>query len=410
MPRLRSEIYLDDICYIDFDTHTVRCYDKKGEVQNTSLTADECIALKFLCKNYTRRVHSYDIFEAIKGRPFNEAIDDTHDLSSKISRLRKKLRSEYDNKYTDYIVNFGRSSFQLPLKESPFEDDEKEIEQLLAMNEDLKLENEKQRDEIKGLQATLADLKNKEDDQLDKDTKKATTNWFPNSTLDFFYQLVLANNKELEKVSSIDLALSDPYRWILNNENILKESIFERGVNFRVIFNIPFTRDVELLTKVSVDGFRKKTGWSRNYLDMWKHTVRTWLYLSEIRPKQIEIRRAITPILHDIYIGKGEKINCARIQYITYDNCIDTKDPVLFFRDSDDAYSLYQQEFEFMWESATKNSSINNGIFEYFTDDEKIELEDILEEFNVKIDLEDLLKKLDEKIELQDLAIKDEDV
>lgn len=389
MAKLKTKVYLDSdkTSFIDFESHTFRYYNEDGELINNKLTANQCIALQYLCLNHERSVPRAEIYKFVYGKPFDRDNPDAcRELTKFISDLRSKLRIK--NGDNSFIISPERLEFQLPLEGSIFEDEDKEVEQLKAMNEDLRTENEKLRNELR---------------EQPKASKDSATNWFPNSTLDFFYKLVLADNKELEKVSSIDLALSHPYCWIEENENILERAIFDRKVNFRVLFNIPFSKDIAELTKLSVDGYLEKTtGWSRTFLDMWNHAVAKWCFLRKICPKQIEIRRAITPILHDIYIGKGEKFNCVRVRYITYGNGIETRDPVLFFRDSDDAYSLYQHEFEYMWESATKNrgidNGIDNGIFEYLTDNEKIELQEIL-------------KKIDDKSTLQDLVIKvEEDV
>lgn len=379
MAKLKTKVYLDSdkTSFIDFESHTFRYYNEDGELTNNKLTANQCIALQYLCLNHERSVPRAEIYEFVYGKPFDRDNPVAcRDLTLLISGLRSKLRiKKGDN---SFIISPERLEFQLPLEGSIFEDEDKELEQLIALNEDLRTENEKLRNELR---------------EQPKASKDSATSWTPNSTLDFFYKLVLADNEELEKVSSIDLALSKPYGWMLDNENILKKSISERGVNFRVLFNIPFTKDIAELTKLSVDGYLEATsGWSRNHLDMWKHVVYKWWRLRALFPKQIEIRRAITPILHDIYIGKGEKFNCVRTRYITYGNDIEPRDPVLFFRDSDDAYSLYQHEFEYMWELASKNSGINhgidNGIFEYLTYDEKIELQEILKNLDEKIDLQ----------------------
>ncbi len=353
MPRLRRKIYLDDICYIDFDINVLRCYNSKGILKNRNIAPDDRIALKFFCENYKDYVHSYNIFKEIKGKPFEEGIDDPQWISGKIYKLREKMRNQ---KGVDFIQNFGKNNFQLPLKDSPFEDDEEEVKQLKALNEDLKSENEKQNDEIKKLQAALADLKKK--------TAETTTNRSSFSFTEFLEQAFSAT-EELGKVFSIDLALSSAWDLVFNDNYMKKfQEAIDKNISFRIIVNAVSTNDITALMQESLSEYLEKFDdpISRNQIEMivkqkerkylleWKRGLYELIKIEKENPNLIKIHFTVIPIMHNMCIIKGDNGNSwIKIRYSTYGNFYADKDPNLLFKRSDDEYKLYHDEFKYLW-------------------------------------------------------------
>jgi regulator of replication initiation timing len=344
MPRLRRKIYLDDICYIDFDINVLRCYNSKGILKNRNIAPDDRIALKIFCENYKDYVHSYNIFKEIKGKPFEEGIDDPQWISGKISKLRERMRNQ---KGEDFIQNFGKNNFQLPLKESPFEDDEKKVEHLIAMNKDLQTEIEKLRNELSEQQIS---------------SKSSAKSHTPLSTAEFFEQAFSAT-EELGKVFSIDLALSDAWDLVRNNDYMKKlQEIIDKNVTIRIIVNSTSLRSLASLFEdqmhyymVGLNDFYHDI--DNSYADRWALSLAKLYDIEEKNPRLIQVLPAKFPLLHNIYIVKGDTGNgWVRIKYFTYNNFNYIEDPVLFFKNSDAEYTLYRREFDYIWDFSKKEN------------------------------------------------------
>lgn len=118
MSRIKSKVPLDDTSYIDFETSTFRYYEN-GTMKNIDLNAEERIILKYLCYKYNSKVYNYNIFEVLRGRPYDAGNDDLQFLSKKIYTLRQKV----SNGTRQFIEMPKNGCYCLPLKSSPFEDD-----------------------------------------------------------------------------------------------------------------------------------------------------------------------------------------------------------------------------------------------------------------------------------------------
>ncbi len=157
----------------------------------------------------------------------------------------------------------------------------------------------------------------------------------------------LSNDAPLGKVVSIDMASHSGLLWLTDTkyvENFLEA--INRGVKFRIIVN---TESIDESAKHMRQPIKKYPGFNQCLMD--------WLEREKQYPDLIEVRVAEIPIFHCIHIIKGEKnIGWARVRYYTYGNYDTSRDKRLCFSSADDAYQLYLDEFEYIWEISVKGT------------------------------------------------------
>ena len=145
----------------------------------------------------------------------------------------------------------------------------------------------------------------------------------------------LSDNAPLGKVTSIDMASHSGLLWLTDTkyvDNFLKA--INQGVKFRIIVN---TSSIDKSAKHMRQPIKKYPGFDQCLME--------WLEREKMYPDLIEVR-----LFHCTHIIKGENENgWIRVRYYTYGNYDISKDQRSCFKNTDEAYRLYLDEFEYIW-------------------------------------------------------------
>lgn len=323
-------MYLDDTSYIDFETNSFKYYDTNGRMVAIELNVNERIILNLLCHNYNSPVQNIDIFKAVYGKSFDPRNDDITPLTKMISKLRSKL-----SKYKDFIESPKKGIFLLYLNEPPFENYEMPINvSKTGINNDSIPTNE---------QNFFYSITNIEEDNQ--------ASPIPLATIDFF-ETALSNESELGKIKSIDMAFHGGSLWLYDGKkNALLIKALDNGVRIRIIINT--SSQVEAVCSHMKQTGLLYTGFNKNAKD-WEN------FMSE-HSELVEIRIAQIPLLRRAYIIEGDSNKgWANITYYSYGNYDSSKNQSMCFRNANNAYSLYIDEFNYIWNNASVPCSESN--------------------------------------------------
>jgi len=157
----------------------------------------------------------------------------------------------------------------------------------------------------------------------------------------------LSDNAPLGKVTSIDMASHSGLLWLTDTkyvDNFLKA--INHDVKFRIIVN---TSSIDKSAKHMRQPIKKYPGFDQCLIE--------WLEREKMYPELIEVRVAEVPLFHCTHIIKGENGNgWIRVRYYTYGNYDISKDQRLCLKNTDEAYRLYLDEFEYIWELSVRAS------------------------------------------------------
>lgn len=170
-------------------------------------------------------------------------------------------------------------------------------------------------------------------------------NEIPNNTA-LMVEKALSEEAPLGKVTNIDIASHSALLWLIDTkyvDNFIKA--INRGIKFRVIVN---TASIDESAKHIRQPLKKYPGFDQCLME--------WVERERLYPDLIEVRVADVPLFHCIHIIKGENKNgWIRVRYYTYGNYDISRDQRLCFNNSDDAYKLYLDEFEYIWRLSVKS-------------------------------------------------------
>lgn len=167
----------------------------------------------------------------------------------------------------------------------------------------------------------------------------------PLSTIDFF-ETVLSDESELGKISSIDMAFHGGSLWLYDGRKnaILKKAI-ERGIKIRIIINTSLQVDT-IASHMRQPGLMY-TGFDKNASD--------WCHFMAEHIDNVEVRIAQIPLLRRTYIVKGEcSKGWANVTYYSYGNFDISNDQRLCFHSGDNAYRVYMNEYNYIWDNASE--------------------------------------------------------
>lgn len=176
----------------------------------------------------------------------------------------------------------------------------------------------------------------------------------PIDTIDFFKK-ALSYESELGKISTIDMAFHGGSLWLFddNRYSLLIKAV-ENGIKIRIIINTDSqVKDICSHMRLAGLSYRDKD-FNRN-AKKWESFMKEYYGLVDIRISQV-------PLLRRTYIIRGENDKgWSNITYYSYGHDI-SKDQCLCFRNTNNAYKLYLEEFNYIWDNASKSFSESSVI------------------------------------------------
>lgn len=155
--------------------------------------------------------------------------------------------------------------------------------------------------------------------------------------------------KRVGAVSEINMFFRAGSEWHHKAKlvDILLNAI-EKKIPVHVLVN-----DAETVEQLSVhmrQPLKKYYGYSNSRQD--------WLEKAQLYPDCIKVRIADIPLMHRYYCIKGKKGKTARVSFYTYGNYIPEKDFQHIFDQGHQEYVLYEEEFEYIWNKASHEGTI----------------------------------------------------
>ncbi|MBR5273165.1 MAG: toll/interleukin-1 receptor domain-containing protein [Clostridia bacterium] len=149
--------------------------------------------------------------------------------------------------------------------------------------------------------------------------------------------------RETDKLVSVDMAFHSGSEWHRNTEMVDSMSqLISMDCKIRVIINSP--ESVETVCEHMKQPHKKYVKFETN--------IEEWREFASENPDNVFVRVLDLPLLHRIYIVRGENGGSANIKYYSYGNYTPDKDFRLSFDSPSPEYKLYQEEFEYLWNIA----------------------------------------------------------
>lgn len=183
------------------------------------------------------------------------------------------------------------------------------------------------------------------------------------------FKEALSGDSELGLISEIDMAFHSGSDWQRDSDKVdLLRKAFEARIKIRIIVNTDLIKEICLHM---MQPGKRYVGFDESVLE--------WIELSQMNPTLLEVHIAKIPLLHRTYIIRNKnQQGWANVKYYTYGNYTPDKDQRFCFDSSDRAYSLYVEEFEYLWDNASykynQTTSINNSPSSFLS---RMTLEDI---------------------------------
>lgn len=163
------------------------------------------------------------------------------------------------------------------------------------------------------------------------------------NTAEFFEQYL----ERIELGNCVDLAFRAGSEWHYKEEilNVL-QFLVKMKTKIRVLVNSSDT--VQDLSSYMRQPLKKYYGYENSLLD--------WIEKSKRFPDCITVRIANVPLMHRYYCIRDEETNIGvcKVSYYTYGNYMPKNDYQHLFNDSNSEYKLYKEEFEYIWNNASK--------------------------------------------------------
>lgn len=143
---------------------------------------------------------------------------------------------------------------------------------------------------------------------------------------------------------SVDMAFHSGSEWRRNNDMVNTLNMLQQmGCRLRVLVNTP--KAAEIVCK----HMRMP---NKKYIP-FKDSIKEWCELAQQYPN-MEVRALDIPLLHRLYVVRGENDGSASVKYYSYGNYIAEKDYRREFEYDDAGYALYADEFDYLWRIAEK--------------------------------------------------------
>lgn len=148
----------------------------------------------------------------------------------------------------------------------------------------------------------------------------------------------------LSDMQCVDMAFHAGSEWRRNSDKVdILTHIIEKSITLRILVNSADT--VSLVCSHMSQPLKKYVGFDS--------CVEEWIELAQAYPDVVQVRIADVPLLHRLYILRGEKTGYVNVKYYTYGNYTPDKDFRMVFDDSGMEYKLYTEEFDYIWNKAS---------------------------------------------------------
>lgn len=159
----------------------------------------------------------------------------------------------------------------------------------------------------------------------------------PLGTVDFFSHAFSC----VDEIECIDMAFHAGAEWRSVTEKVEMLSwILEKKIRLRVLVNTD--NEVGEIVKSMTQPLKK-------YIS-FDSCVEAWGELMESYPDLVTVRIANLPLLHRLYIVRGENGGEANVKFYTYGNYIPENDVRNAFKFGTREYMLYANEFDYLWD------------------------------------------------------------
>lgn len=150
--------------------------------------------------------------------------------------------------------------------------------------------------------------------------------------------------ENLQNVQYVDMAFHAGAEWRRNSDKVdILTSIFEKNITLRILVNSAET--VASVCSHMSQPLKKYVGFD--------NCVEEWIELMKLYPDVVHVRIADVPLLHRLYILRGENEGFVNVKYYTYGNYTPEKDFRMAFDNSGMEYKLYTGEFDYIWNKAS---------------------------------------------------------
>lgn len=158
-------------------------------------------------------------------------------------------------------------------------------------------------------------------------------------TIGFFWEMIQKYGDE----ACVDIAFHSGTEWrqTANKVNILNY-ILEHGIKLRIMANR--SNDVYTMTRSMTQPLKKYRSYDESLSD--------WYELACLYPESVELKVPKVPLLHRIYLIRGNTSGAVNIKYYTYGNYTPDKDVRLVFEEGSPEYELYCEEYKYLWNNA----------------------------------------------------------
>lgn len=160
-------------------------------------------------------------------------------------------------------------------------------------------------------------------------------------TVGFFWEMIQKFGDE----ACIDMAFHAGHEWRHTSNKVeILNHILTHGIKMRILANK--SEDVYTITRSMTQPLKKY----RSY----EECLSDWYELAVSCPDNVELRVPNVPLLHRIYLIRGNASGAVNVKYYTYGNYTPDKDFRLTFEAGSSEYELYYREFEYLWNNAEK--------------------------------------------------------
>ena len=156
---------------------------------------------------------------------------------------------------------------------------------------------------------------------------------------DFFRNEVLNR----EDIKCVCMAFHAGAGWRNDSEMLdILAAMLNKKIKIRVLVNSPEAAE-------SVCNFMKQP--LKKYVS-FKKSIEDWKEIEADYPQQIEVRIVKVPLMHRVYLAQRENDGAVNVKYYGYGSYNTNKDFRMCFGSDQREYSIYSEEFEFLWNMA----------------------------------------------------------
>lgn len=169
------------------------------------------------------------------------------------------------------------------------------------------------------------------------------------NTASFFKKAI----EEIRDIMDVGMAFHSGSDWRKDTDKLdILSYLLENKVRIRVIANAAET--IESMVSTMKSPLKKYSGFNESLLD--------WTELEQRFPDCISVRVATVPLLHRLYVVKGNEHGYAHVKFYTHGNYRPENDFRACFSDDMPEYELFTNEFEYLWEHSKTSESMRGFI------------------------------------------------